>query len=426
MQLTISPVRNTCGKQLSNGRLNFTYAIAFALIYAFEQRFNLMAGTNIVGSLLYGLLALPVLTSKLLTEVKYTKPIVFLYTITTYSIIASLANPDCALQIKGGVSLILLWLVILSIRTIPLHAMLSSYSASSILLILITMANLLDYIGLPLLLGFQRAGFFNEASHLALYLIPLVAYRLLNNHKDKLAFLSLAAAFLFLPSTTLFVGTLFVVAILYVLKSRRHPIYSVLLALMAINFIVFGLMSGLVPMPDTSARIENLFSGESVETANHLNMSSLVWLNGWSQAFETLRATNGLGLGFNQMGCGPYFNIGDYTPLIQAAFSGDMLNAEDGSLLSAKLIAEFGYVGLCIVCFLALKSFIYLRNLIHFRNLFGTDQFDHYIFKATGAIILLLLLFVRSGPYFLLPLILGLSLISHTPVNKSIKGGLSN
>ena len=286
-----------------------------------------------------------------------------------------------------------------------------SHVTSMMMLLLIITFIVLDYARLPVFLDVMNAGVFNEASHVAIYVLPLLSYRILKSYKDPLASAVLVIILVCSPSTTLIVGMLFLFSVSY-LKSRIHkPILSLFFVVIIIGTFLFVVMSGIIAMPDTQRRIENLFTGHQATQATAVNMSSLVWLNGWSQAFQSLTGTNGFGLGFNQMGCGMYSEVGIYTPLIQEAWSGDMLNSEDGSLLAAKLIAEFGFLGIVIVAIFTWQSVTVLFKFIRSHAVNRNSESQFSLMRATGAISLLVYLFVRSGPYFQLPVILAISLL---------------
>jgi hypothetical protein len=213
------------------------------------------------------------------------------------------------------------------------------------------------------------------------------------------------------PSTTFLIGIFLILTISYLRNNVNNFFVSISKLFIFIFLFTSLVLSGLISLNETQLRVENLFTGNEVETADHLNMSSLVWLNGWSQALLTLEATNGFGVGFNQMGCGKYYDIGLYTPMIQSAFFGGMLNAEDGSFLSAKIIAEFGYIGSIIVVLLVWKSIFTLYKFVSTFPVYGSKDFEILLYNATGAICLLILLFVRSASYFMMPVLLSFSLL---------------
>ena len=388
------------------------FALLIGLIYVFDQRLNALVSANILGSLLYVSFALAFSFYRISSVNLFNiKTLAILCLLSLYSLLSYSLNTSCSIQYKGAFSLLLLWLVVPTLRISSLAVILMSHVTSMMMLLLIITFIVLDYARLPVFLDVMNAGVFNEASHVAIYVLPLLSYRILKSYKDPLASAVLVIILVCSPSTTLIVGMLFLFSVSY-LKSRIHkPILSLFFVVIIIGTFLFVVMSGIIAMPDTQRRIENLFTGHQATQATAVNMSSLVWLNGWSQAFQSLTGTNGFGLGFNQMGCGMYSEVGIYTPLIQEAWSGDMLNSEDGSLLAAKLIAEFGFLGIVIVAIFTWQSVTVLFKFIRSHAVNRNSESQFSLMRATGAISLLVYLFVRSGPYFQLPVILAISLL---------------
>lgn len=85
---------------------------------------------------------------------------------------------------------------------------------------------------------------------------------------------------------------------------------------------------------------------------NAKNLTALVYLQGWLDAWTSLRETNGLGLGFQMLGTNPPNEI----TLRILNLYGVEFNREDGGFLAAKIIAEFGVFGV----FLVLAYFVFL------------------------------------------------------------------
>jgi hypothetical protein len=87
------------------------------------------------------------------------------------------------------------------------------------------------------------------------------------------------------------------------------------------------------------------------------NISSLVYLQGWQDAWSNLQRTNGLGLGFSMMGCTPLPDVSARSAL--ANLFELELNAEDGSILFGKIVSEAGVLGIL---------FFYCNLLVAFTN----------------------------------------------------------
>jgi len=136
------------------------------------------------------------------------------------------------------------------------------------------------------------------------------------------------------------------------------------------------------------------------------NLSSLVWLNGFSMAYEYLKLTNLMGIGFNQMGCINFGDIGVYSSLIKQGNNGILLNIEDGSFAASKLISELGFLGLLIVGILTFYSFNSILRALNSKNYLNLN-----FLILSGSISTLICLYVRSAGYYQLHFILALSLL---------------
>lgn len=103
------------------------------------------------------------------------------------------------------------------------------------------------------------------------------------------------------------------------------------------------------------------------ETAS--NLTALVYLQGWEDAYKTLLQTNWVGLGFQNMGS---LEPGGYGERI-FQIVGIYKNREDGGFLAAKIIGEFGALGLIfLLCYLAALCLSALYN----RKFFKKYQMD--------------------------------------------------
>tara|TARA_Y100000996_G_C22521913_1_gene642833 strand:+ start:167 stop:766 length:600 start_codon:yes stop_codon:yes gene_type:complete len=124
-------------------------------------------------------------------------------------------------------------------------------------------------------------------------------------------------------------------------------------------------------------------------TEDVINLTNLVYLQGWESIITSFKDSYGLGLGFQMMGkeySGPLGEI-----LCEDYFF--CANNLDGSFLSAKIITEFGIIG-ALISFLALymsfKSMILLRKHIsnadrNLKGFFNSEVFglvSLYIFSA--------------------------------------------
>jgi hypothetical protein len=76
------------------------------------------------------------------------------------------------------------------------------------------------------------------------------------------------------------------------------------------------------------------------------NVSSLVYVQGWQDAWFNLQRTGGIGVGLNMMGRGTLPNV---PARVVLSLSGlEELNAQDGSFLFSKITSEAGVLGIVL------------------------------------------------------------------------------
>lgn len=235
-----------------------------------------------------------------------------------------------------------------------------------------------------LLPGLNRATFpFSEPSQFALSyaIISTAMATLVSGYKrwsTALTVLVLAATF---PNTTLLMIAVLISALL-LSRLREYLILALVLSVFALVLIEF---------PDLMHYYTSRIMGSDND-----NLSRLVYLQGWESAYSALASTKGLGVGFQNLGVEP---VGQSTILIRAIFEGNDLNRTDGGFLAAKIIGEFGVVGMGIVAaisFYALKSFFWLRKMISS----GKREYSEVTFLHSTIYIFVIELFVRGGGYF--------------------------
>jgi hypothetical protein len=191
----------------------------------------------------------------------------------------------------------------------------------------------------PRLASFPKSMFpFTEISHFALAFTPILLYfcvRAKRSHSLWWVIGGFALA-LSLQSIALVIGCL-----LAALVCRR----LLLVALAAGLLLIAGL-----PLGIEYYAIRLNFSGSV------LNLSNLVYVQGWELVPESFARTLGWGLGFNQLGI-----RGTDVPaavFIHAITNGDEANITDGSFVFSKLASEFGVLGV-------LLSFVYVFAAAH-------------------------------------------------------------
>lgn len=196
--------------------------------------------------------------------------------------------------------------------------------------------------------------FFQEPSHLALYLAPLLLFIYFQG-KYFWFLMATFATYALSPSSTLII-CIFGPLIIYraILYKGNFKYFSVLVIVSTLSFIFF--------VSDSfQDRILGLASGSD-------NLSSLVWLNGWSSAFDYLMNSNYFGVGFNLMGFGVDPSvIGAYSDVIYEA-SGGYLNYNDGSFLVSKVLAETGILGLLLLGYVLFYAFDKFKDLYKNRK----------------------------------------------------------
>lgn len=235
-----------------------------------------------------------------------------------------------------------------------------------------------------LLPGLNRAAFpFSEPSQFALAyaIIATGMITLVTGYKrwgTALIVLVLAAIF---PNTTLLMISILISALL-LNKPREYLILAVVLSIFALVLLAF---------PDLMSYYTSRIMGSDND-----NLSRLVYLQGWESAYSALTSTNGLGVGFQNLGVEP---IGPSTILIRAIFDGNDLNRADGGFLAAKIIGEFGVIGIGMVVGLsicAMNSFFWLRKMLSSKN----KEYSEQAFLHGTIYIFLIELFVRGAGYF--------------------------
>ncbi|MCJ2378626.1 hypothetical protein LNL84_17595 [Vibrio sp. ZSDZ34] len=121
------------------------------------------------------------------------------------------------------------------------------------------------------------------------------------------------------------------------------------------------------------------------------NLSALVYLQGWHEISKSLYDSFGFGLGFQQAGSNEPGEISERIYELAGIYK----NRQDAAFLSAKIIIEFGVVGLIIIC-LFLKSFI-----TTFKNVYSLDRnVDKFI--AGVVLSIFVEMFFRGQGYFTL------------------------
>ncbi len=237
----------------------------------------------------------------------------------------------------------------------------------------------------------KLSGLFSEPSHVAIALFPCIAILLIADNKKtrRRGMLALLALLILSRSSTLLALILaWVVYRLLVKKNYRQTLLvtlgiALLVALAAIsNFERF-----ILPVTE---RVVGVAS--SSETTN---VSSLVYLQGWQDAWANLQQTHGMGLGVNMMGCGTLPDV-PARRVLELTKLGE-LNAEDGSFLFAKIVSEGGVTGIA-ASILAIWGWFHLEKKL--RHLSKNAGASVAATQTTLIFCFLISCFVRSAGYF--------------------------
>lgn len=220
---------------------------------------------------------------------------------------------------------------------------------------------------------------FTEPSHFVLAFMPFYTYVCIAaSSSRRLAMLALGLVLILaLESLTLAVG--WVVVVLACTRGLTIPA------------VIAALLVGTLSVVDLSYFIDRLdFSGGSQ------NLSTLVWLQGWQLTDEAFRTTSGWGVGFQQLGL--QGTNTDISRLIYVLVGTDA-NIFDGGFGAAKLLSEFGVIGIGILTgllFLAGRSILMLRAIAKApASATRATLFVHAVFVGY-----LVELFVRGAGYF--------------------------
>ncbi|MFQ1785109.1 hypothetical protein ACK39B_00665 [Aeromonas veronii] len=234
---------------------------------------------------------------------------------------------------------------------------------------------------------------FSEQSHYALAAGFFAGPAFINKH----VYIKLFVVFnfilqgVFFPNLTMM---LYSVVLFYLYFLVRKPIVTVFFCTLIL--IIFMLVSSnLIPGL-------NYFSSRLDLSSDSDNLTTLVFLQGWEQAWIALSQTYGLGVGFQMLGTEP---AGYFSTIITSLTGGNSLNREDGGFLAAKLVGEFGIVGISLLC----CYIIYILKCIRQINIHYVDS--RYMVLFAFILLFSVEIFFRGYGYFSPGLIIFLSSI---------------
>jgi len=250
---------------------------------------------------------------------------------------------------------------------------------------------------LALLTNFKIGGFFNgynsrsifpfgEPSHFALFFGPFVVLFIfqLSTVFGKLL-LVFCVIFLSLLMES---ATLLIYGFLALLLFLRISVAGVLLVVPGLIFGVYIILS------------DPYFSSRFILSLSSDNLTALVYLQGLTEAYNALMSTSGLGLGFQMLGTQPPSEVAlKIQAIMGQGPDGSGLNRKDGGFVAAKLVAEFGVLGLILLAFylkLFVNVFIKLRKLVRLSH----SVSPAYVFGLVFIYVTFVELFVRGVGYF--------------------------
>jgi hypothetical protein len=243
----------------------------------------------------------------------------------------------------------------------------------------------------------KYSGLFQEPSEVAFMLFPCIAVLLSARNKKmrRGGMLALFGLLILSRSSTLL--ALIVAWILYRLVVHRKLGQSA--------FLIFGFAAAIV---SASALNYDLLVAPTVDrivgvahSSETAALSSLVYVQGWQDAWANLSRTRGLGLGFNMMGCHPLPDV-SAREVLALGGKGEW-NAEDGSFQFSKIVSEFGIAGLTFYVVI-IGWWIRLEGLV--RAVRDDAEREAATIQVAILFCFIVASFVRSASYFsgLLPL----------------------
>lgn len=183
---------------------------------------------------------------------------------------------------------------------------------------------------------------FSEPSHLALACAPFLIFHVRARLTGWLGYL----LFFFLWALYIENATMLAVLAATVVVGFRLKAMFLLLP------VCIGLFAAFADL--------DYFASRLVLSVDDANLSGLVLMQGWQNAFLTLIDSKGLGAGFQQFGIASA--TGDVTARVNELFGAD-LNLFDGGTTASKLVGEFGVFGIDLVLLMMGRAALALRAI---------------------------------------------------------------
>jgi hypothetical protein len=315
-------------------------------------------------------------------------------------LLISLTGPCENGYIKSILSFPLLLILLICAKGVGQSASINNWLSlekASILCICITVVSILLEINFPeyfpaqyvYRIGGIYSGLFDEPSHLGFSLFPcfLILLASPNNLIRHIGLFSLTLCVFLSPSSTLLLEAI-TICILIMIKKRNF--YYLFIILIVTLIIGSTNLLGHSPV-DFINKISQIYP-----PTNNSNMSSLVYLQGWQDAYANLKNSYGFGLGFNMMGCDP-LPATEARLILEEHFNAAKLNSQDGSFLLSKGISEFG---IFFIFFMILSIFVLFK--VYKMHLLSSTPALKKVYAIWGLIIFssLFSMTFRSSSYF--------------------------
>ncbi|QVY67327.1 hypothetical protein [Polaribacter sp. Q13] len=239
---------------------------------------------------------------------------------------------------------------------------------------------LFSYIGLNLGDGWSPVGLFQEPSHVAIFLAPLLIYSSRKKLKGNIVYL---LVFLFWGAIGKNLTIILVVvfsSLFYIVKLRDFILSIVL-------FIFLGILT--LPFMDTE-----YFTSRINLSSDTTSGSSLVFLKGWDNAIESFTVTDGVGIGYQQLGYSSVLKNNGSAFQALSILNLEELNKYDGGSVSPKIIAEFGVFG---IFFILLYVIGFIQLILNLKN---KEKRSGVVFLQCCYLGLFFELFFRGAGYF--------------------------
>ena len=220
---------------------------------------------------------------------------------------------------------------------------------------------------------------FSEPSHIALILSPFLMHACIT-HRGLYRVLWIGGSF----------------ALAYVIQSL-----TMIIAIVAVSVICLPLTGIAVAGAAAIASLPFIdleyFVSRLDFDPNTRNASSLIYRQGWELVGDQIERTSGWGVGFQQLGYAPFRSP---SADILYVMVHDDVNTRDGGFMLAKIVSEFGYIGIFIVL---IYSIVTVRAALAARRVAQTKDNilpPHVVLSLCVICCSSIEMFVRSTGYF--------------------------